>query len=488
VNGEADDRRKAYGRRSYDRAPGDSDRDARAEQDGEPKQHGAEHRQDAPREAYAPKNGEPKADRRRDDADGHHARRADRRGGDESGPSSAPSPQTVRRLAWGGAIALALAALLAALLFFLHHHRLTKEAERRRQEVDRGPRVFVTQARATPAARELTLPGDVRGFLQATVYAKVSGYVKSIAVDKGDQVTEGQVLGVLESPEIDQQVAGAEADVVIKRRTFERYQQLVKKDYVSQQDFETAGAQFRVSRAAVKQVKATQAYETLRAPFTGVVTARYVDRGALVPAATGSTQSALPLVDVADLHRLRILVFVQQDAAPFVHVGDVVRIGVDQQPDLRIDTPISRCADALDPRTRAMLCEIWIDNDHHLFPGTFVHVKFHLAAPRVPVIDSSALLLRADKPTVAVVRQSRIHFADVRPGLDDGKTVQILAGLRIGERVVLSPPFELIEGAVVQEIEQRAEGDGGAGSRDAKKDGGASAAGAAARGDDASRD
>ncbi len=138
-----------------------------------------------------------------------------------------------------------------------------------------------------------------------------------------------------------------------------------------------------MARATLAQARALQSYEILRAPFAGTITARYVDPGALVPAATGSTQSAAPLVDIADLHRLRILVFVQQDAAPFIHAGDSVRIAVDQQPDLVLDAPVSRCAAALDPRSRTMLCEIWIDNDHRLYPGTFVHVTLHLddAAP-----------------------------------------------------------------------------------------------------------
>jgi RND family efflux transporter MFP subunit len=370
------------------------------------------------------------------------------------------SPHTARRLAWAGAAALVLAILFAAVLFVRHHERLAAEARRRRDDVDRGPRVFVAETRLAPASRALTLPGDVRGFLQSTVYAKIAGYVKSIAVDKGDHVKAGQVLGVLESPEIIQQVAAARADLLVKRRTFERYAQLVKKDFVPVQDFETTRAQYEVSQATLKQALAQLDYQTLRAPFAGVVTARYVDPGALVPAATGSTQSALPLVDVADLRRLRILVYVQQDAAPFVHAGDAVTIAVDQQPDLRLRVPVNRCAQALDPRTRTMLCEMWLDNDHRLYPGTFVHVTFELAAPRAPVIDSSALVLRDDKPAVAVVRDDRIHFVNVRPGLDDGKTVQILDGLRPGERVTLSPPSSLAEGDPVQPVEKPAGGGG----------------------------
>jgi membrane fusion protein (multidrug efflux system) len=367
-----------------------------------------------------------------------------------------------RRFIWGGGLGLLAASLLVALLFWRHHRALAREAERRQQEVDRGPRVFVTAARALPASRSLTLPGDVRGFLQSTVYAKIAGYVKSVRVDRGDRVTDGQVLGVLESPEVEQQVRAAEADLAVKRRTFERYQQLVKKDFVSVQDFETARAQFEVARATLKQVSALRAYLTLRAPFAGVVTARYLDPGALIPAATGSTESALPLVEIADLRRLRVLVFVEQDAAAFVHTGDAVEIRVDQQPDVCIAAPVSRCANALDPRTRTMLCEIWLENEHRLYPGTFVHVTFRLAAPSAPVVDSGALILRKDKPNVAVVRDDRVHFVPVRPGLDDGKTVQIVEGLRAGDRVVLAPPSELAENDVVRPIERESREGAGA--------------------------
>jgi RND family efflux transporter MFP subunit len=266
-------------------------------------------------------------------------------------------------------------------------------------------------------------------------------------------VTAGQVLGVLESPEVEQQVVAAEADLAVKRRTFERYQQLVKKDFVSVQDFETARAQFEVSQATLKQARALRAYQTLRAPFAGVVTARFADPGALIPAATGSTESALPLVEIADLRRLRVLVFVQQDAAPFVHAGDGVDVRVDEQPDVCIAAPVSRCASALDPRTRTMLCEIWLDNEKGLYPGTFVHVTFHLAAPRTPLVDSSALVLRKNKPSVAVVGDGRVRFVPVRTGLDDGKTVQIVDGLRPGDRVVVAPPAELADNDVVQPVE-----------------------------------
>jgi hypothetical protein len=191
-------------------------------------------------------------------------------------------------------------------------------------------------------------------------------------------------------------------------------------------------------------------------------------------------------VDIADLRRLRVLVFVQQDAAPLVHVGDPVRIAIDQQPDLTINASISRCADALDPRTRTMLCEIWLDNEHRLFPGTFVHATLRLQAQRLPLISSSALIWRDEKPVVAVVRQSRVHFQPVRPGLDDGKTIQIIQGISPGERVASALPSEIAEGALVQPIQQKenpadeaggAGGDGGA-ADDRRADGGGNSDGA----------
>jgi RND family efflux transporter MFP subunit len=355
-------------------------------------------------------------------------------------------------------MALVVAALGAVILFVRHHHRLVTESRQRNRDVDRGTQVYVAAVKRSPAVREVTLPADVRGFLQATVYAKVSGYVKSMAVDKGDAVRESQLLGILESPEIDQQVAAAEADLVIKKRTFERYQKLVQRDFVSAQDFETTRAQYEVAQATLRQTRAIQGYQTLRAPFAGTVTARYVDPGALVPAATGATQSALPLVDVADLRRLRITLFVQQDAAPFLKVGDVARISIDERPDLKIEAPIARLAQALDPRSRTMLCEIWLDNPYRLYPGTFVHVTLKLKASPLPMAPSSALLIHDNKPALATIRDSKVHFVPVRTGLDDGHHVQILEGIQPGDKVVVNLPAEIAEGALVRVREQPPEG------------------------------
>ena len=291
----------------------------------------------------------------------------------------------------------------------------------------------------------------MRGFLQSTVYAKVAGYVKSMDVDKGDQVKAGQLLGVLESPEVDQQVAAAEADLVIKKRTLRALRaSWCKKDFVSEQDFETARAQYEVvARDAGAGARAFSRYQMLRAPFAGTITARYVDPGALVPAATGLDAERA----AAGRHRR---------SAPAAHPGvraagrGAVRARgrprcasrVDQQPDLGIDGadhPLRRGAGSA--HAHACCARSGSTTSTACMPGTFVHVTLSLKAPRSPVVDSSAVLLHADKPAVAVVRDARVHFVPVRAGLDDGKTVQIIEGLQGGEMVALALPSEIAEGA-----------------------------------------
>ncbi len=366
--------------------------------------------------------------------------------------SERPRPLRLRWLGLTAVLAIVVAGVVVALLFVHERHELRAEAERRRHEVSRGPRVYVAPIRLQPGTREVVLPADVRGFLQATIYAKIAGYVKTMAVDKGDRVRENQRLGLLESPELDQQLRAAEADVFIKRRTFERYRALVTKDFVSKQDFETVRSQYEVSLANLRQQHAYQEYKVLRAPFAGTVTGRYVDPGTLLPAATSATSSAQPLVDVADLQRLRILLFVQQDAASFVEVGDPVTIRLDERPDVKITATISRFAKSLDPRSRAMWCEIWLDNRYDLYPGAFVHVTLRLKAPTLPVVPSTAIVWRDNQNNVAVVRSSHVRIVPVRIGIDDGKTAQITGDVQAGEPVALNLPAEVADGALVQAI------------------------------------
>src|SRR5437868_5990952 len=145
---------------------------------------------------------------------------------------------------------------------------------------------------------------------------------------------------------------------------------------MSRQDREVADAQLGASVAALQKTRDIQRYQVIRAPFSGLVTARYADPGALIPAATGSTQAAQPIVDLADAGRLRIAVYLGQDAAPSIHVGDKAVVWTDDQPNRRLPARVSLASGQLEPRTRTMLSEVWLDNhDAAILPGTFVHVE-----------------------------------------------------------------------------------------------------------------
>ena len=307
----------------------------------------------------------------------------------------------------------------------------------------------MAQAQPGSGERTVNLPGDVRAFWQTTLFAKVSGYVRELRVDKGGRVRKGDIVARIASPETDHQVGQARATLLVRRRLALRVRTLAPKGFVSQQDLDNANADLAVAEADYRRVRALQDYEVLRAPFDGVVTARYVDPGALVTGSPGQ-----PVVDLADPERARVQVYLGQDVAPFVQVGDAGEITADQLPGLRIRATVRRVADALDPRTRTMLVELWPEGSAspRLVPGLFVHVALRLRVPTLPSVPAEALAARGDRLQVALVRDGKLHFVDVEPGQNDGKTLQIRRGLEGGETVALSPPSDLGDGAPVRPL------------------------------------
>ncbi|HZU85273.1 MAG TPA: efflux RND transporter periplasmic adaptor subunit, partial [Polyangiaceae bacterium] len=345
------------------------------------------------------------------------------------GPRAAP-PEARRWALAVAALLVVIAALAVVLLRARRQHREASDRAQRQDESARGIRLSVARVQTSSAARVVALPGDVRGFAQATLYAKLSGYVRRVDVDRGDRVKRGQVLAVIESPESQKDVASARHDADVTRRNAERADRLAPSGVVAQQDRDNAVAQARIAQANLARAVDILDYTLVRAPFDGVVTARYVDPGALVPAATGSTQSALPIVDVTDSGTLRVFVYVSQDAAPFVHVGDAVAVWQDEMPDKRIAATVTRIAGALDTRTRTMQVEIDVDNrPWGLLPGTFAHVELHVTEPPSPLVPDEAVVIRGGKTMVAVVEGSRARFVPVDLGYNDGRQVRVLRGL-----------------------------------------------------------
>ena len=354
---------------------------------------------------------------------------------------------------FGTGIGVVLLAAIAVLALTVHQHRSeAHEAQARKTALAEGPYVRVARVALTRAARTVSLPAEVRAWQQATLYAKVSGYLKTIAVDKGDRIRRNQILATLEAPEIEQQVLAAKADLELRHQVVERDRGLVGPAVISQQEFDQADAQEKVSAAALARAKAQREYQLLRAPFDGVVTARYADPGALLPAATGSTQAAQPLVEVADLSRLRISLQLGQADAELVRVGDPVQLQLDPSAP-PVEAKVSRLSRELDPRTRTMLAEIELHNPPEgIYPGAFINVTLALRGARRPLVPAEALLLQRGEPVVATVTDRRIHFVKVRTGTDDGRDIEVLEGLKGGELVALNLASDAAEGAQVQPV------------------------------------
>jgi len=347
-------------------------------------------------------------------------------------------------------LVLVLAAAAGAAALFVREHRANaRQVEQLQRELDRGPVVRVARVKLAPAERVVSLPAEVRADRRAVLYAKVSGYVKRLLVDRGDKVKEGQVLAVLESPDLEAQVAAAEAELTLRKQQLQRALRLVGRS-ISENEREQAEEAVKVAQSGLDRARVQKGYDTLRAPFDGTIVARYADPGALLPAATGSTSSAQPLLEIAQLDRLRVALQLGQDDAARVRAGDPVSLQIDLgKPPLV--ARISRIAQSLDARSRTMLCEIDLTAPPPgLYPGAFVQASVTLHGEPRPLIPAEALLAQAGQIYVAMVQDGHVKLQRVRVGNDDGSTVEVLEGLHGGEYVALNLGTDVPDGAPVR--------------------------------------
>ena len=361
------------------------------------------------------------------------------------------SPKRKNRKTLVASVAVVLAAAAGAGTLFLRQHGAqARQVEQLEKDLSQGPVVRVATVTLGAAERLVSLPAEVRADQHATLYAKVSGYVKRVMVDKGSRVRKGDVLAELESPDLDEQVASTQAEMTFRKQQLERTGRLASSGRVSQQDREQAEEAVKLAQAALARARVQKSYQVLRAPFDGTITARYADPGALLPAATGSTSSAQPLLEIAQLDRLRIALQLAQDDAARVQVGDAVKLspGGDEAP---LTAKVSRIAHALDARTRTMLCEIDLPHPPAgLYPGAFVVASIALHGAARPLVPADALLGKSGQLYVPTVLEGHVHFQHVRLGLDDGANVEVLEGLRGGEVVALNLATDVPDGAAVR--------------------------------------
>lgn len=351
-------------------------------------------------------------------------------------------------------LAVVAGAFAAVGYFHLSRNETVAAArEARGAAVDRGPRVEFVAAAMGPSERTVTMLADVRANATAILYAKVSGYVKSVHADRGDRVEAGQVVAVIESPEIDQQYAAAATDLEHKRRNLARSQELFAKGNTTQVAMFQFETDARVAEANVKGLETMKGYQTIRAPFPGRVTARFVDPGALITNAQTNMVGALPIMTVSDDSRLRVYCYVQQQDVPFINVGDLADVVDASNPERRMKAKISRMTGELETRTRTMQIEINIDNtEGFLVAGSFANVTVHIPIKSYPQIPVSGLLIRGADAFVAMVENDKLAYKKIRIASTDGNTVTVAEGIRQGDRIAINLPDEVTEGSKVQPI------------------------------------
>lgn len=316
------------------------------------------------------------------------------------------------------------------------------------------PDVQVVKPIRRMVAATLRLPATVSPYYQTTLYSKVSGYLKTIHADKGDSVRAGQVLAVIEDPELEERYHQAQSEFAIKKVTYERLSNVWKEnpDVIAKQDVDLAEAAYLGAKHALEQLAAMLDYTQVRAPYSGTVTARFVDPGALIQAATSSATQAVPLLTIMDTSVLRLYVNVPQEDAPFVKKGTPAVISLESLGGKILKAAVTRSTVSLDPGTRTMLVEIDVPNPGHaLAPGMFAEVILDLRRHQdALVVPPAALVSDNSSKAVFVVEQGVARRIPITTDIDDGVWVEITAGLTGTEDVVVVGKARLTDGMTVK--------------------------------------
>jgi len=344
-----------------------------------------------------------------------------------------------------------------------------------RQETARMavPTVAVVQPKRSAPAQEIILPANVQAFADAPIYARTNGYLKRWYVDIGSHVKAGQLLAEIDTPEVNQQLRQARADLAtaqanlnLSRITADRYQGLLKTESVSKQesdnatgDYEAKQATLQSSQANVKRLEELQSFQKIYAPFDGVITARNTDIGALIN--SGSTGgNGNELFHIAQPDKLRVYVSVPQIYSQAAKPGITADLTLAEFPGRRFQGTLVRTANAIDPVSRTLLVEIAVNNPTgQLFTGSYAEVHFKLPTPTSSLIlPVNTLLFRSEGLRVAVVNQGqKVELKQITLGHDFGSEVEVVAGLTGNENVIINPPDSVQDGESVR-IAQNAQG------------------------------
>lgn len=442
----------------------------------------------------------------------HEHAAADSNGPD--GPGGKPGHST---RAWLLFLLLVICAALAVVFFgWLPRHKrsesINEEAQERTQAL---PRVQAQRVRRAPSTSELAIPGTTLAFTEAHIYARASGYVARRLADIGDHVRTGQLLATIDSPDLDRQVAQAAAALQqteaslgqlraqqhLAQVTWERWKVLVGRGVFSRQEGDQQEANYRVSEANVaagenlvesnrenlNRLKVLQGYERVTAPFSGVITARNIDVGALinangsglgagspgltpglstagiqgnnqgvsgnvssnVGAATGGAAGG-EMFSIASIDRLRILVSVPEAYTSSIRVGQTAILSFQERPNEHMQGRVTRTSASINQNTRTLLVEVQVANNGKLVPGMYVVVSFRSTSQEPPlIIPGAAIVIRNAKTTVAAIENQAIHFRPITVGRDYGEQTEVTSGLQDGDVIALNVTDEIRDGSKV---------------------------------------
>jgi RND family efflux transporter MFP subunit len=334
--------------------------------------------------------------------------------------------------------------------------------------------VSVVSPKRTAPAQEIILPGNVQPFITSPIYSRTNGYLRKWYFDIGAHVKQGQLLAVIETPEVDQQLEQsisnlntAKANLALAEITRNRYQGLIKDNAVAQQLVDNAVGAYNANKATVaaneanvKQLQALQSFEKIYAPFDGVITARNIDIGDLINSGNSGTGKT-DLFHMAQPGTLRVYVNVPEEYSQGLKAGMTADLTLAEFPGRKIQGKLVRTADAINMTTRTLLIEVDVDNPSGtLLTGSYAEV--HIAIPSQAstfLLPVNTLIFRSEGLRVGVVRDGKVVLTVVTPGHDFGNEIEIVSGLKAEDQVIINPPDSIVSGQEVQIVEATLPGD-----------------------------
>jgi len=377
---------------------------------------------------------------------------------------------------YGRWLALSIALILIVTLFVTGIRSRVRAVATLRTETSQVAltSVSVVSPQKTIPTQEIILPGNVQPFITSPIYSRTNGYLAKWYVDIGAHVKQGELLAVIDTPEVDQQVEQSlsnlnttKANLALAEITKNRYEGLLKSHAVAQQDVDNAVGTYNANQATVeaaqanvKQLQALQSFEKIYAPFDGVVTARNTDIGDLINSGSNGGVKT-DLFHIAQPGVLRVYVNVPEEYSQGVKVGMTADLDLAEFPGRKFQGKLIRTADAINVTTRTLLIEIDVDNPSGtLLTGSYAEV--HLKVPSQAstyLLPVNTLIFRSDGLQVGTIKDGNVALKTVTPGHDFGDQIEIVAGLKSNDQVIINPPDSVVSGQKVQIVQASLPGD-----------------------------